>query len=158
MNDGALAGDRSYLQFHRELPHPPSTVWRAILEPHARGTWFFPGPLEAQVDGRVALVESGPGVTGRVREVKAPHVLGMDWNSLDAPGSSVTFTLDDHPHDSTRLHLRHDLNPACHPVALLAGWHAILDDLRTYLATGVVGDTEGRHAQLMLSYGRAVRS
>ena len=154
MTDGRLDSARSRIEFTRALTHPRSRVWGVLTTPRDRAVWFFPGTLEVHPGGLVELTESGPGITGRVTEVRPETLLRMDWDSLDGPHSSLTFELADTADGGTSVHLVHRVNRDCRPVSLLAGWHRILDQLTAHLDGSRA--TTAPHADLVAHYHREV--
>lgn len=152
--DGCLVGDESgrRLVFERRLAHPRAYVWRAIVDPVRRAKWFFPGTLEPALGGRVALVDSGRGITGTVTEIQPGELLGFTWDSVDGPDSAVRFELSDLG-SGCRLTFTHILNDSCREENLMPGWHAIFDDLAVEVSGADPVPVDGRHAQLRNHYG-----
>lgn len=126
-------------------------LWQAVVDPAQRAVWFFAGVLDPRPEGLVALVENGPGITGRVVTVDAPRAMLLDWSSLDGPDSQVSFRLESDGAGAT-LRLSHHLNDRCRPDRLAAGWHAILDDLAEFVRHESVTSRPDRHARLTDRY------
>ncbi len=134
MRDGQVTRTESGLRitFERELAHPPDAVWDALVDPEQRAVWFFAGTLEPWSGGEVALIDSGPGVRGRVSRAEAPRLLEFTWQSEDAPHSTVRFELE-RREGGCRLLFSHEVDADAHPDNLLPGWHCILEDLPRHL-------------------------
>ena len=153
-DDGSLLTDSagSRVQFERDLSYPSESVWRAIITPDARACWFFSGTLEPQVGSTVALEDAGAGIIGRVTDLEPDKALVLDWSSKDAPTGAVEFRLEDRGLMQTGLRLTHHIDEQCHPINLLAGWHAILDDLAIYLSGAPIALCPDRHSTLLAHY------
>ncbi len=125
--DGYLtrADGRLVLRFTRRLPHPASTVWRALTEPEHLAAWF-----PTTIDGdRVAgarlrfrhLDDAGPPFDGEMLTFEPPLLMELRWGddllrfelTPDGDGSVLTFT---DTFDEVGRAARDG-----------AGWHACLD-------------------------------
>jgi uncharacterized protein YndB with AHSA1/START domain len=122
------AASRWRLRFTRRLAHAPDKVWRAILEPAHRDTWF---PQRIEGDWRVGaplrfLSEHGD-FDGEVLAFEPPSLVEFRWGTdtirlqvaPDGQGSVLTLadTFD-------------ELGKAARDAA---GWHVCLDALEATL-------------------------
>lgn len=147
------AGHR--LRFERHLDRPVERVWAALAEPEQRAAWFFAGTLELEAGGRVELRDSAHGVTGSVTEATPPRRLRLTWSSLDAPTSVVSVELED-AQTGCLLTLTQDVDATGRPGNLAAGWHCLLDDLRSHLAGEAMTAAPGRYLELKEQYASAL--
>lgn len=156
-DDGTITktADGLSLLFERRLEHPVEEVWDALVDPRRRALWFFAGTLEPRIDGVVDLVDSGPGVTGRVIRAEAPQLLEMTWSSEDAPKSTVRFELTEDG-GGCRLVFVHEVDRSARPGRLLPGWHCIFDDLAAVLDDTDGDDDPGRFGRHLARYAAQV--
>jgi uncharacterized protein YndB with AHSA1/START domain len=128
--DGILesAAERWRLRFTRRLPHSPQTIWRAIVEPEHRDTWF---PQRIEGDFRVGaplrFVSQYGDFDGEVLAYEPPTLIEFRWGtdtirlelSADADGSVLTLldTFDEQGKAARDA----------------AGWHVCLDALEREL-------------------------
>jgi uncharacterized protein YndB with AHSA1/START domain len=129
--DGILesAAERWRLRFTRRLSHSPDLVWRAVVEPEQRDTWF---PQRIQGDFRVGaplhFVSEYGDFDGEVLAFEPPRVIEFTWGTdiirlevaADGDGSILTLidTFDEHGKAARDA----------------AGWHVCLDALERHLA------------------------
>ena len=122
------ADGRWTLRFERSLDHPIDKVWRAVIEPDHRDTWFpqrIVGDLEAGAALRFVDDPNIPadGFEGRCLAVEPPRLLELQWGEdrlrieLEADG------------DRTRLVLLDTLAERRHAARTGAGWHLCLEGL-----------------------------
>jgi uncharacterized protein YndB with AHSA1/START domain len=122
-------GERWRLRFSRRLEHAPDKVWRAVIEPEHRDTWF---PQRIVGDWRVGaplrfVTEHGD-FDGEVLAYEPPALVEFVWGSdvirleVRPEGSGTLLTLTD--------------TFAEHGKAArdAAGWHECLDALEATLA------------------------
>ena len=131
MTEPALdtTGPRPAVRLERQLPDPPSVVWRAITERAQLKSWF---PCDVVVEG--GRWEVGAGITftfppevidmtmaGTVLAVDEPKLLSYTW------GEDEILRFELHPDgDGTRLVLTDQLHAAW-AARNAAGWEDCLD-------------------------------
>jgi uncharacterized protein YndB with AHSA1/START domain len=131
------------LRLRRTLAAPPERVWRALTDPAALATWFWPERLAptAEVDleergrYRVASASAGMAVTGRYVEVTAPRRLVCTW-SWDGGDTETLVAIDLAPAgDGTDLALVHEgFADESARQDHVRGWSDCLDRLPGWLA------------------------
>ncbi len=132
MTIGTLLTDaaRPAVRLERDLPDPPSVVWKALTDRESLRAWF---PCDVIVEG--GRWEAGAGLTfpfppevidmtltGRVLEVDEPRRLVYTWGE-----ETLRFELSSHG-TGTRLVLIDEL-PAGAAARNAAGWEECLDRL-----------------------------
>lgn len=119
----------------RELPHPPSKVWRALTQPHLIAEWLMQNDFSLEAGRDFRLSADWGGVDGQVRAIEPERALSYAWNTKDLE-SIVTWTLT--PTDAgTRLRMeqtgfRPDQQPYYRGAAV--GWPRFLDAMEQVLA------------------------
>lgn len=112
------------LRFDRLLDAPIDTVWRYLVDPDLRATWFMAGPSDLRVGGSFGLTMDHDNLsddtvptpekyqpyigTSWAEEILAfdpPHLLIIRWAGGDA--GQVSFALSEEGSDKTRLILTH---------------------------------------------------
>lgn len=129
------------IELDRFLPHPPSTVWRALTDPALLARWLMPNDFEPRVGHRFTFRRSMAGEAGTVHcevlQMERDRLLTISWRGRRTEGSSVldsTVTWRLEPEGTgTRLSLTHsgfDERDPDHRKALDAmrgGWGRLLD-------------------------------
>jgi uncharacterized protein YndB with AHSA1/START domain len=121
----------------RIYPYPPETVWRALVDPHALGTWLMKTDFLPE-EGRSFQMwcDNSDGGTDRylckVLEMEAPKRMLWEW-ALDGRKSEgatyVEFVIDDVA-DGTRLTVRHRGDRDATTIeSFKQGWPTKLDQL-----------------------------
>jgi uncharacterized protein YndB with AHSA1/START domain len=132
MNDATLINDRAHpaVRLERQLPGPPSVVWRALTDREELRSWF---PCDVIVEGGrwevgAAIIFPFPPevidrtLTGEVLEVDRPNALAFSWGE-----ETLRFELTPQDH-GTRLVLINELSPSA-AARNAAGWDMCLDRL-----------------------------
>jgi uncharacterized protein YndB with AHSA1/START domain len=86
----------------RELPHPPSKIWRALTQPHLIEEWLMKSDFKPVVDHRFNFRADWGAVDCRVLAVEPDKTLTYTWAAYGLE-SVVTWTLTPTP---TGTHLR----------------------------------------------------
>jgi len=124
-----LEADGSWtLRFERWFDHPIEKVWRAVVEPEHRDTWFpqrivgelSPGATVRFVDDPNIPAE---GFEGRCLAIEAPRLLELEWGD-----DRLRVELEPDG-DGTRLVLLDTLAERRHAARSGAGWHLCLEGL-----------------------------
>ena len=109
--------DSAMIVVDQFLPHPPATVWRALIDPVKLAAWFMPNDFAPVIGRRFTFhrnakpdVRFSDTVACQVLELRDPELLAYSWTDggqyagdLD---SIVTWTLHPEGH-GTRLLLEH---------------------------------------------------
>lgn len=83
----------------RDLPHPPSKLWRALTQPHLVQEWLMRGDIQPTVGHRFTLTGDWGGVLDcEILTAETDRTLAYRWDfAHDDPAfdlkSVVTFTL-----------------------------------------------------------------
>lgn len=107
--DRTPKGEREFLRFEFELPHPPGRIWRALTEPELLSEWLLPVAELIPEAGASFLFRAPaqPGWDGLVAcrfiEIDRERKLSYRWVVGDLD-TVVTFTLEPTP-EGTRLTL-----------------------------------------------------
>ncbi|MET0902101.1 MAG: SRPBCC family protein [Acidimicrobiales bacterium] len=125
------------LRFERRFDHPIEKVWRAVIEPEHRDSWFpqrIVGDLERGATVRFVDDPNIPaeGFEGRVLAVDPPRLLELEWG-----GDRLRIELDPDG-EGTRFVLLDTLDERRHAARSGAGWHLCLE--------GLHADLDGRPA------------
>lgn len=138
------------LYFERFFGSTPQKVWKYLIDSEKRGKWLAKGDMESFEGGRVELyfmhTELSPSTapvpdryqhmlqghhfTGKVLQIKPPHLLSFTWED----GSEVTIELSAHK-DGVLLRLTHRKlagDPATRS-SVAAGWHTHMEILQNVL-------------------------
>lgn len=86
------ATDTLTVVVERELPHPPSKVWRALTEPRLIADWLMENAFRPEVGHRFELSADWGSVACEVRDVEPGRRLAYTWDAGPLR-SLVTFTL-----------------------------------------------------------------
>jgi uncharacterized protein YndB with AHSA1/START domain len=123
------AGEQWRLRFNRRLAHPPEKVWRAVIEPEHRDSWF-PQHIEGEwrVGARLKFLSEYGDFDGEVLAYQPPSLVEFAWGTdvirleIKPDGAGTLLTLTD--------------TFAEHGKAArdAAGWHVCLDALEAELA------------------------
>jgi uncharacterized protein YndB with AHSA1/START domain len=125
--------DRAVVRYVRQLPHPPSRVWRALTEPEHLAAWF-PTTIDgeratgAKLVFRFTDIDLSP-MEGEMLTFEPTSLLELRWGpdvlrfdlEPDGKGTALTFT-------ATMVELGKAARDG-------AGWHTCLD-LLSYNLTG----------------------
>jgi uncharacterized protein YndB with AHSA1/START domain len=128
--DGILesTAGRWRLRFTRQFKHPPQTVWRAIVEPEHRDTWF-PQRIEGElrVGAPLRFVSEHVDFDGEVLAYEPPRLIEFRWGT-DAIRLEVRAE-----GDGTLLTLLDTFEEQGKAARDAAGWHVCLDALEREL-------------------------
>ncbi len=121
-------GGHATVRFERELPDPPSTVWRALTDPQDLKSWF---PSEVRVERwQVGATISFAmpdhpeyDMTGTVLELDEPRLLAYTWGE-----ETLRFELTETASGGTRLVMYDRLTPGL-AARSAAGWDICLEHL-----------------------------
>jgi uncharacterized protein YndB with AHSA1/START domain len=119
----------------RELPHPPSKIWRALTEPHLIAEWFMKADFAPVIGHRFTFHADWGSVDCEVREVEPGRRLSYTLGDHDLQ-SVVTFTLAPSG-DGTRLRMEQTGFRRDQPRyfgGAQAGWPRFFDNLEQLLA------------------------
>lgn len=112
------------LRFERVLDAPIDKVWRYIVEPELRATWFMAGPTDLRQGGDFGMTMDhdrlsdddvptpdrfksylGNSWSEKILALDPPRLLTIEWE--EGKAGQVTFALDEVGTDRTRLVLTH---------------------------------------------------
>jgi uncharacterized protein YndB with AHSA1/START domain len=129
--DGILesVAPRWRLRFTRHLRHAPETVWRAIVDPAQRDTWF-PQRIEGDLRPGAPLrfVSDYGNFDGQVLAWEPPTLLELRWGT-------DTIRLEVSPDgDGSTLTLLDTFDEQGKAARDAAGWHVCLDAFERTLA------------------------
>src|SRR5579864_3424808 len=128
--DGILepAAERWRLRFTRRLAHPPEKIWRAIIEPEHRDTWF---PQRIVGDWRVGsplrFVSEYGDFEGEVTAFEPPKLVEFRWGTDTI---RLEVAPDGHGSVLTLIDTFAEHGKAARDAA---GWHVCLDALESTL-------------------------
>ncbi len=140
-----LADDLTTARLRRTLLAAPDRVWQALTDPAEIEAWFWPPSLapkvrcDARPDGEVRIESAAMAVSGRFREVQAPHRLVFTWTwDGEAPQTLVTIGLSAVDNaTATDLTLTHEgFSDQASRDDHVQGWSDCLDRLPAHLASG----------------------
>ncbi|MEU4197141.1 SRPBCC domain-containing protein [Kribbella sp. NPDC026611] len=147
---------RRDLTLETTLPHPPSTVWRALTDPEALSEWLMPVHDFAPVVGHHFQLRAKPMpgwdgvIEGKVLEVDEPHRLAYSWKGRRMRNTTtVRWTLTALADDAgTQLRLDHQgfEGPSGAILAFMhrSGWKKFTTGrLPSYLLAQATGTTTG---------------
>lgn len=118
----------------RDLPHPPSKVWRALTQPHLIAEWLMRNDFTPEPGRAFRLSADWGGVDGLVTAIEPERLLAYAWNTKDLE-SVVTWTLEA-TGQGTRLRMEQTgFRPDQQPYyrGATAGWPRFLDAMETVL-------------------------
>jgi len=123
------AGDRWRLRFTRRLAHTPDKVWRAIVEPAHRDTWFPQRIVgEWSVGAPLKFVSDFGDFDGEVLAYQPPTVVEFRWGTDQ-------IRLEVNPDgEGTLLTLLDTFDEQGKAARDAAGWHVCLDALESELS------------------------
>ncbi|MDX1598708.1 MAG: SRPBCC domain-containing protein [Marinobacter sp.] len=127
-------GDRICVRLHREIDHPPESVWRMLTDSVCLSQWLAPGVLEQEEGGRIKLDfgNSGTPIDCCIKAFEPNRRLSYSWSAGNDPERPLTWELTE-CHGGTLLSLTLSL-PNDHLVAIsCAGWDAHLEMLMAAL-------------------------
>ena len=135
----ATAETRS-LVIEKEMPHPPSKVWRALTEGQLIEEWLMKNDFQPVVGHRFSFrstpVQGWDGViNGEVLVVDPPARLSYTWSTMGM-ASEVLFTLTA-ADGGTRVRMEHSGFPQDNDAAYKGatyGWQNFLGKLDTVVA------------------------
>ena len=115
---------REELRFERLLEAPIDQVWRYIVEPELRATWFMAGPTDLREGGSFGMTMDhdrlsddnvpipdrfkpydGNSWSEKILALDPPKLLIIEWE--EAKAGTVTFALSQKEGGKTRLILTH---------------------------------------------------
>jgi uncharacterized protein YndB with AHSA1/START domain len=76
----------------RDLPFPPSRVWRALTQPHLLAEWLMKSDFRPDPGHRFRFTADWGEVACEVREVEPERTLAYTWDAMGLE-STVTWTL-----------------------------------------------------------------
>ncbi len=138
MNDFGKIVDSSTVRFERLLPGPIERVWDHLTKPEFLATWLAVGQMDARVGGRVELQTIGGQVHGEITVYDPHRTLEYTWVAspniapAGTPDSVVRFELEERG-DDVLLVLTHRRLLSEYLGRVGAGWHSLLDMLRSRL-------------------------
>jgi len=126
----------------RDLPHPPTKVWKALTDPEHLREWSpFDSDRNLGTVGPAKLSTVGtatPHVTeSYVKRADAPRALEFSWG-----GQDIRWELEPLGAGGTRLTLWHDIDRRFISMGA-AGWHICFDVLERLLAGQPIGRIVG---------------
>jgi len=123
------AGDRWRLRFTRRLAHTPDKVWRAIVEPAHRDTWFPQRIVGAwSVGAPLKFVSDFGDFDGEVLAYQPPALVEFRWGTDQ-------IRLEVSPDgEGTLLTLLDTFDEQGKAARDAAGWHVCLDALESELS------------------------
>jgi len=128
------------LALEEVLPHPVDAVWGQLTDAAAVSEWLMETSgfrPEAGARFRLKTQHLAPGgwIDAAVLEIEAPRRMVWAWSEgVDAPPTTVTFTLEPEAGGGTRLRLTHEgeIDPAIGGL-LRDGWPGRIELLRRSL-------------------------
>ena len=135
-------GEKWTLVLIRDLPHPPTKVWKALTDPEHLREWApFDSDRNLGTVGPAKLSTVGtatPHVTeSYVKRADAPRALEFSWG-----GQDIRWELEPQGAGGTRLTLWHDIDRRFISMGA-AGWHICFDVLERLLAGQPIGRIVG---------------
>lgn len=135
-------GDQWTLVVVRDLPHPPTKVWKALTAPEHLREWApFDSDRNLGTVGAAKLSTVGtptPHVTEtQVKRADAPKVLEFSWGD-----QNLRWELEPQGDSGTRLTLWHNIDRRFISMGA-AGWHICFDVLDRALAGRPMGRMVG---------------
>jgi uncharacterized protein YndB with AHSA1/START domain len=118
------------LVFTRHLPYPLDRVWRAVIEPEDRSSWFPQKIVGERRAGASLRFESSTGdaFEGTMRVYEPPRVVELVWGD-----DTLRIELQ-RDRDGTLLTLTDTFDELGKAARDAAGWHECLDRLSADLA------------------------
>lgn len=119
----------------RELPYPPSKVWRALTQPHLIAEWLMQNDFAPEPGRAFRLSADWGGVDGLVLAIEPERLLSYAWNTKDLQ-SVVTWTLEPMGAGARLRMVQTGFRPDQQPYyrGAAAGWPRFLDAMETLLA------------------------
>jgi uncharacterized protein YndB with AHSA1/START domain len=121
----------------------PQRVFQALTEKEDLERWFL---TKAEVDlrpGGLIRFEWAPDAVeiGKILVLEPPHRISYTWEAFESGPTTITFALTAE-NDGTRLHLIHTGIGAgedwdTYYTSVSGGWNAHLNDLTSWLETGI---------------------
>lgn len=148
MSDAAWLPEPGTVRIERRMPAPVERVWKHLVDPGLRATWFAGGSMAEAVGSTFefrydhSLLSSEPipddydgpsSRTARVTRFEPPRVLAFTWGSAGEVIVELTPAGDE-----TLLVLTHRRLASGDDAPAAAGWHAHLDVLEDRLCGGEV--------------------
>ncbi len=138
--------------FTRRSKYPPARLWRAITDSSEVSRWMtYPARIDLRPGGEyyVDFGRTNEGaLDGVISHVEPERRLVYVWGT-----STVEWALEPDGNGTNYLFAQHGLYPRPIPdeEGLAAGWHSWLDDLDSFIETGVASpETQGRPRWLKL--------
>lgn len=76
----------------REMPFPPSRIWRALTQPHLIAEWLLKSDFAPEVGRAFKFTQEWGAIDCRVTEVEPERSLAYTWAAFGLE-STVTWTL-----------------------------------------------------------------
>lgn len=141
------------LRFERRLPHPQTTVWRALTENDGLAVWFpttIEGLRAAGAPLRFSHLNAAePGFDGEVLAYEPETLFALRWGD-----DTVRMELRPDGDDASVLTLRHTFAERGKGARDGAGWHVCLDRLETSLdGSGSPNEWSAVHPDYVARFG-----
>ena len=138
-------GEKWTLVLIRDLPHPPTKVWKALTDPEHLREWApFDSDRNLGTVGPAKLSTVGTATShvteSYVKRADAPRALEFSWG-----GQDIRWELEPLGAGGTRLTLWHDIDRRFISMGA-AGWHICFDVLDRLLAGQPIGRIVGPEA------------
>jgi uncharacterized protein YndB with AHSA1/START domain len=135
-------GDRAVVTYHRECPHPPEKVWRALTEDQHLEAWF-PTTIEGEraVGAKLTFRHRDvdlPPMEGEILAFEPPTLLELTWGA-----DTLRFELE-RDGDGTALTFRATMEELGKAARDGAGWHVCLANLACELDGGQPPNSDWR--------------
>ena len=135
-------GEKWTLVLIRDLPHPPTKVWKALTDPEHLREWApFDSDRNLGTVGPAKLSTVGTAtshvIESYVKRADAPRALEFSWG-----GQDIRWELEPPGAGGTRLTLWHDIDRRFISMGA-AGWHICFDVLERLLAGQPIGRIVG---------------
>lgn len=148
MSNYGIYTEPGTIRFERLLPGPIERVWEYLTDAEKRGEWLAAGEMELHMGGKVELIFNHNNLTphddvppekyndmggesrlhGQITQLDPPRLLSYTWEESSAPGSEVTFELEEEgEHVRLTLTHRHLGENRDTLTSVGAGWHTHLD-------------------------------
>lgn len=107
--------ERDRIEVDQFLPHPPATVWRALVDPELLGRWLMPTDFQPRIGHRFTFRATPLPASNfdgtihcQVLAIEEGRLLRISWTDPDGSGLDTTVTWRLAPEGrGTRLMLEH---------------------------------------------------